>query len=293
MKLFEDLPSTKTPINAENLNQIQDNLVVVSATEPTGDNREKVWMQKGKNVINLLRCNISNNVSTCKVNSNSIEVSSNGGWAFSQIENYKVDKGREYTLSANYNNNANVNNGIIIYDANGETINYQSSSEMSGRFEITFVPTTEKIKIKFSANNTSNYNTNTVSYTNVQLELGPKATEPEEYIEPKIYVLNDNDIYEEFISKEEKDYQFITNLTVSTTQADIDINLNKYRFIILALDNGTTVKTFILPIPPLAIPGSRTYDDILWCWYPSTKNSLSVKLTETYAYTNLKIYGII
>lgn len=45
MKLFEDLPSTNTPITAENLNQIQDNLVVVSSTEPTGDNREKVWMQ--------------------------------------------------------------------------------------------------------------------------------------------------------------------------------------------------------------------------------------------------------
>ena len=45
MKLFEDLPSQNKPITAENLNQIQDNLVVVSATEPTGDNREKVWVQ--------------------------------------------------------------------------------------------------------------------------------------------------------------------------------------------------------------------------------------------------------
>jgi hypothetical protein len=49
MKLFEDLPSQNTPFTAENLNQIQDNLVVVSATEPTGDNREKVWMQKTNN----------------------------------------------------------------------------------------------------------------------------------------------------------------------------------------------------------------------------------------------------
>ena len=46
MKLFKDLPSTDTPINPENLNQIQDNLVVVSETEPAGDNREKVWIQK-------------------------------------------------------------------------------------------------------------------------------------------------------------------------------------------------------------------------------------------------------
>ena len=49
MKLFEDLPSTNSPINAKSLNQIQDKLVIVSSTEPTGDNREKVWIKPDEN----------------------------------------------------------------------------------------------------------------------------------------------------------------------------------------------------------------------------------------------------
>ena len=63
MKLFEDLPSTNTPINAENLNQIKDKLVVVSSTEPTGDNREKVWTQKGKNLYNPQNAYVTGNLS--------------------------------------------------------------------------------------------------------------------------------------------------------------------------------------------------------------------------------------
>jgi predicted acylesterase/phospholipase RssA len=46
---FEDLPSTNTPRNAENLNKL--NNVVISPTEPTTG--EEVWIQRGKNLINF------------------------------------------------------------------------------------------------------------------------------------------------------------------------------------------------------------------------------------------------
>ena len=45
---FEDLPSTNTPRNAENLNKL--NNVVISPAEPTTG--EEVWIQKGKNLVN-------------------------------------------------------------------------------------------------------------------------------------------------------------------------------------------------------------------------------------------------
>lgn len=45
---FEDLPSTNTPINAENLNKL--NNVIVSSEEPTTG--EEVWFKKGKNLLN-------------------------------------------------------------------------------------------------------------------------------------------------------------------------------------------------------------------------------------------------
>lgn len=46
---FEDLPSTNTPRNAENLNKL--NNVVISSTEPTTG--EEIWLEKGKNLFNI------------------------------------------------------------------------------------------------------------------------------------------------------------------------------------------------------------------------------------------------
>lgn len=45
---FEDLPSRKTPKNAENLNKL--NNVIISSTEPTTG--EEVWIQTGDNIFN-------------------------------------------------------------------------------------------------------------------------------------------------------------------------------------------------------------------------------------------------
>lgn len=85
--------------------------VVVSPTEPTGDNRKKVWMQKGKN----------------KFNPN--------------------DK-------------------------------------------------TKYIRVCF----------NDGTATDIQLEQGTTATTYEPYVEDKIYIKNNNDVYEEFIKKQEEVY---------------------------------------------------------------------------------------
>lgn len=40
----------------------------------------------------------------------------------------------------------------------------------------------------------------------MQIEQGSKATKYEAYIEPKIYIKNSNDVYEEFIKKSEEVY---------------------------------------------------------------------------------------
>ena len=74
---FEDLPSRNTPRNATNFNKL--NNVVISSTEPnTG---EEVWVQKGKNIINLFDCSISN-ISSIDIinNANSITGTSTGKW---------------------------------------------------------------------------------------------------------------------------------------------------------------------------------------------------------------------
>lgn len=202
MKLFEDLPSQKTPISAEMLNQIKDNLVVVSPTEPTGDNREKVWMQKGKNLFNVNQLNVLlvNNASYSKQN-NEIIVTSNGD--YSRIELLvKLEVGKTYFLSTNVTNSIAGRTNISIYSS-GYTIKYteQYVYDTAGIFGVVFTPEEENIIIVLYSNASSDNDTNTVNFSNIQLEQGSTATDYEEYIEPKMYVKNDNDVYEEFIKK--------------------------------------------------------------------------------------------
>ena len=54
-----------------------------------------------------------------------------------------------------------------------------------------------------------------------QLEQGSTATEYEEYIEPKVYTLNDNSVYEEFMKKEALNSIAWTNIITAPTGYEI------------------------------------------------------------------------
>lgn len=182
MKLFKDLPNTDTPITAENLNQIQDNLVVVSATEPTGDNREKVWIQKGKNLFNKNK-NIIKGYRL--VGNGNLEVDSN---FFYQNEYIKVSSNTNYTISS-YELDYFI---IEKYNKDKQFLERIYTDLTDNKFTFETFNDTQYLKISCR----------TPNLDSLQLEQGSTATEYEEYIEPKIYVLNDNGVYEEFISKE-------------------------------------------------------------------------------------------
>lgn len=166
MKLFEDLPSTNTPITAENLNQIQDNLVVVSATEPTGDNREKVWMQKG----NLY--NSASNKSGYYLDSSGVETTNNA-WSLTEYipikpnENYEII-GVTVVGTAPYCAYYDSNKGFISSFKNSNGIIKTPSNAYYVRFSI-----------------------NGADITNFGFNICSK-----------IYVKNDNGVYEKFISKD-------------------------------------------------------------------------------------------
>lgn len=187
-------------LNETNLNLLQDNMekagVIVSATEPTTG--EKVWLKKGKNLLNLIYCKITNTNAISQWQKNSITVTSIGGWGNALIENLEVESGKSYVFSTDYSNSEASNTGIIIYNQNNETLNFQSSTTQNGRFEVPFTANTSKIKIKFSANNTREDKNNVVTYTNVQLESGSTATSFDEYVEQGIYCKNNDEVWEKF-----------------------------------------------------------------------------------------------
>lgn len=184
MKLFEDLPSQNTPITAENLNQIKDNLVVVSATEPTGDNREKVWIQKGKNLFNP-KTDIEG-VNKYRSYMDGILTDANDFYSF----RIKVEPNTTYTASSDLVYSSWHN--LCFFD---EKMNVISGNIFTGENK-TFTTPTNCNYITIAVHNT---------YTWFQLEQGTIATAYEEYVEPKIYVKNGNDVYEEFISKDNLD----------------------------------------------------------------------------------------
>lgn len=187
-------------LNETNLNLLQDNMekagVIVSATEPTTG--EKVWLKKGKNLLNLIYCKITNINAISQWQKNSITVTSRGAWGNALIEDFEVEIGKSYVFSTDYSNSEASNTGIIIYNQNDETLNFQSSTTQNGRFEVSFTANTSKVKIKFSANNTSEVKNNVVTYTNVQLESGSTATSFDEYVEQVIYCKNNDEVWEKF-----------------------------------------------------------------------------------------------
>lgn len=147
---------------------------VVSATEPTGDNREKVWIQHNKN----------------KLNKNNYVADANGCIGF----NVNLERGKTYTMSSNL--------PIIAKFAKAS---FQNDGNQGPQIWNAFTSWT------FTANdNANNFLNNRVFIGingnfptsieaffgyNIQIEEGTKATAYEAYIEPKIYVKNDNDVY--------------------------------------------------------------------------------------------------
>lgn len=179
---FEDLPSTNTPINAENLNKL--NNVIVSSEEPTTG--EEVWLEKGKNLIDI--SSLSNGYVTADGTLSSVVTYGE------RKSNYiKVEPNTTYTFKAFETTNKYPDwYGIGEYTLDKQFIKRLAQS-------------TENQYITFTTSETTRYIVLSATYladvTKVQLEKGSVATEYEPYTR-KIHTKTDNG-YEEFYNEEE------------------------------------------------------------------------------------------
>lgn len=175
--------------------------IVVSPTEPVGNNRRKVWFRKGKNLFNYkagMYLNAFINTSSKKIE----ESNKAQGHILSYM---KCSPNTTYTLSkkaghsfrvatftkvpawgVSYNNTVANHTGTTITITTGENDNYLGFV----CFALTDGDTGDYIDM----------------YSTLQVEQGSKATSYEAYIEPKIYVRNSNGVYEEFMKKSEEVY---------------------------------------------------------------------------------------
>lgn len=200
---FEDLPSTNTPITAENLDKL--NNVVISPTEPTTG--EEVWIKKGKNKFNANELfldqtnHVTNNNST-----NKLSITTNGNYGYSR---YKLTIPNEYLnkeVSISFNgvstinkSQNNIRNTIYISSTPDESgdIMTQLLTTTKTKYSIKFTPNSQEIYITLYGT-LSDYSTiMTIEMSEIQLELG-EPTEYEDYIEKEIYVKNDSGVFERF-----------------------------------------------------------------------------------------------
>lgn len=166
---------TNTPLSAEVLNQLESNIeesaVIISKTQPT--TREKVWIKKGKNILNK-----DTMIAGYRFGSDGLLFSDS---SYSASDFIKVLPNTTYTC----NWTLEIRECVCYYDKNGEFISRNVS-------DATFTTPANCKYIRTSRLTTQK--------DTAQVELGTTSTTYESFIEEEILVKNDNDVYEEFIN---------------------------------------------------------------------------------------------
>lgn len=196
---FKGLPDKSTPLIPSNLDKLND--IKVSPTEPTTN--EKVWIQKGKNLLDLKKWNFE----SCILNGDGTITSNIINNYYCRIfTDYLNDflfknKGKTITFSTGTPLN-NKTTSIIINGTRTSGFTYQEEGEAnSGKASITIAEdftSIANIELRFNRESSPFTDTTTI-ISNLQLEQGSTATEYEEYIEEKVWVKNDNGVYVPFV----------------------------------------------------------------------------------------------
>ena len=171
-----------TPVNANTFNTFQNNIeksaVIVSKNEPTTN--EKVWFKKGKN---LLRGIIPGYEFS---NSQSGDTNVNENWFVTEF--VPVEAGKEYYVQGFSNNTR------WWFDENKNFISFSIENPSSAPSNAKYIRLNGEIS----------------SSSNMMIFQGNAETIYEPYIEPKIYIKNNNDVYEEFQDNKQLE-EFVKN----------------------------------------------------------------------------------
>lgn len=176
----------------------EEDKVIVSATEPTGVNRKKVWFKKGKNLFN--KNNLIPNVNLLA--NGSIESD-----PLSSIHYIEVVGGQIYSLSSNVDRQWVFNTSAEKLSSSTQGSQRTVTSSTSVQIN---VPSGHKyINIRHYSNNEEDN-----IKQNIQLEQNPTVTAYEAYVEPEIYILNSNSVYERFYSENQFFYSAGENIYI-------------------------------------------------------------------------------
>ena len=176
---WQDLPNTTTPINATRLNNIEtgieNNDKRLNGTSPAGE--MIVNSIRSKNMFNF-NYEVTDTSVTHIVTNNTIIQTNAGAYARSSWKIPNLTIGKTYNFSCNYTNSNSCSIRLSIFNSTNTTLITETSAttSTSGNFSLTFTATETSIYIRFGTNTTSSANTNSVTFSNIQLEEGSTAT---------------------------------------------------------------------------------------------------------------------
>lgn len=264
--------------------QEQENGIIISATEPVR-NRRKIWIRKGKNLYNPETMPLTQGQ---WINSNTIINQAKGWYVVVPIEG-----GKTYTISKKYTsaNDSSINFACM------STADYPiigvagvDTAKGTGTYSSLVYSTSSSANYLFIgliANENPSAETKSNAIEQLQVEVSDSKTDYEAYVEPALFIKNENGNYDEFFSKKEvikKQYTF-KGLTFSVI---------KYKRIVEISINGSTdqslrVNTFYdLQLDDIFKPLQQVDDNITL----STTEAGMIRISPTglfriYPWTNL------
>lgn len=247
--MIDFVNNSEPDLTAENLNKMQQDIgTVVSPTEPQGNERLKVWMQKGKN---LFDGNYKSGYGYDNSTGNVITLST----VYSNQSIITVPYGATKLILSK--NGEGKNTRFFFYDKNKTFL----SSIVNNDGAVTIPENARYFNFQVGMNTVNN------DFTKIQVET-ENLTSYEAYIEPKIYVLNNNDVYEEFIKNEEdtgwKDVEMYSGYTSNESlpmQYRIKNNVLFLQGVIQVSGNFPSSNTNVFKVPGIVL--SRT--NLLLC----------------------------
>ena len=178
--------------------------IIVSSTEPTTD-RRKVWFQKGKNLF---------------------DGQYNTGYGYSQETGKRIVLANIYsnknliaipsgaTKVCLSKNGIGISVRIFFYDEDENFIT--STAVFENPYVVNIAENARYCNFQTATSNADN------DFTNIQFEFGTDVTiiptEYENYVVPKVFIKNNEGLYEEFMKKEQEQINIITGVEYATNE---------------------------------------------------------------------------
>lgn len=178
--------STKSDVNTYSANYLNDRITKVSLVEPTTG--EKLWVQASKNLFDT-------------------KLLVQGGWDASYRQDkvswgMKVKAGVIYTIT-NYSQKT-----ISIFETENLTQDNTKNSvlgehgKITGTGNMTLTTLSDGyLRLLFNNSGDTNLSVSDILSSDIQIEQGSAATEYEPYVKKKIFIKNDNNVYDEFYNE--------------------------------------------------------------------------------------------